>query len=375
MQIELNNLVKTYTSVDGLSKVTAVNGVSLTIPSNTIFGIIGKSGAGKSSLVRLVSMMEHPDSGEVYYDGKRVDNLEEKELVLKRRRIGMIFQNFNLFSSRSAGENIAYPMEICGVPKEQIEKRVDELLQIVELSDRKYARISTLSGGQKQRIAIARALANNPDILFCDEATSALDPQTTSSILNLIRKIQTQMNLTVVMITHQMEVVRDACSQVAVISDGKVVETGNVCDIFMNPKSPVTKDFISHIVSVAEKAPQPAPATQTTPQPATETTVPDTPQPAALQPATPQTQTEEIVRWSQEGGEYELSFPTQQQGEPVLSTLAKKFDVEFNIRAAGVQKLTEGTIGKMLVDFCGTEVAKALEYLKDKNIIVKKAGE
>lgn len=375
MQIELKNLVKTYTSADGLSKVTAVNGVSLTIPSNTIFGIIGKSGAGKSSLVRLVSMMEHPDSGEVYYDGKRVDNLEEKELVLKRRRIGMIFQNFNLFSSRSAGENIAYPMEICGVPKEQIEKRVDELLQIVELSDRKYARISTLSGGQKQRIAIARALANNPDILFCDEATSALDPQTTSSILNLIRKIQTQMNLTVVMITHQMEVVRDACSQVAVISDGKVVETGNVCDIFMNPKSPVTKDFISHIGSVAEKAPQPAPATQTTPQPATETTVPDTPQPAALQPATPQTQTEEIVRWSQEGGEYELSFPTQQQGEPVLSTLAKKFDVEFNIRAAGVQKLTEGTIGKMLVDFGGTEVEKALEYLKDKNIIVKKAGE
>ena len=374
MQIELKNLVKTYTSADGLSKVTAVNGVSLTIPSNTIFGIIGKSGAGKSSLVRLISMMEKPDSGEVYYDGQRVDNLEEKELVLKRRRIGMIFQNFNLFSSRSAGENIAYPMEICGVPKEQIEKRVDELLQIVELSDRKYARISTLSGGQKQRIAIARALANNPDILFCDEATSALDPQTTSSILNLIRKIQTQMNLTVVMITHQMEVVRDACSQVAVISDGKVVETGNVCDIFMNPKSPVTKDFISHIGSVAEKAPH-APATQTTPQPATETTVPDTPQPAALQPATPQTQTEEIVRWSQEGGEYELSFPTQQQGEPVLSTLAKKFDVEFNIRAAGIQKLTEGTIGKMLVDFGGTEVAKALEYLKDKNIIVKKAGE
>ena len=228
MQIELKNLKKTYKSPDGLNEVHAVDDVSLTIPSNQIFGIIGKSGAGKSSLVRLISMMERPDSGEVLYDGQRVDNLDEKSLVLKRRRIGMIFQNFNLISSRSAGQNIAYPMEICGLPKDQINKRVDELLEIVELSDRKNARISTLSGGQKQRIAIARALANNPDVLFCDEATSALDPQTTTSILNLIRKIQSTMNLTVVMITHQMEVVRDACSQVAVVNDGKVVEIGNV---------------------------------------------------------------------------------------------------------------------------------------------------
>ena len=235
MQIELNNLVKEYTSADGLAKIRAVDGISLSIPSNQIFGIIGKSGAGKSSLVRLVSMMESPDSGEVIYDGQRVDNLSEKELVLRRRRIGMIFQNFNLLSSRSAGQNIAYPMEICGVPKDQIEKRVDELLELVELSDRKNARISTLSGGQKQRVAIARALANKPDVLFCDEATSALDPQTTASILNLIRKIQSQMNLTVVMITHQMEVVRDACSNVAVINEGKLVEVGSVNDIFQFP--------------------------------------------------------------------------------------------------------------------------------------------
>ena len=163
MQIDLNNLVRVYDSADGLSKVAAVNDISLTIPSNQIFGIIGKSGAGKSSLVRLISMMEKPDSGEVLYDGQRVDNLDEKELVMRRRRIGMIFQNFNLFSSRSAGQNIAYPMEICGLPKDQINKRVDELLELVELSDRKDARISTLSGGQKQRIAIARALANKPD--------------------------------------------------------------------------------------------------------------------------------------------------------------------------------------------------------------------
>ncbi len=339
MQIELNNLVKEYSSADGLSKVRAVDGISLTIPSNQIFGIIGKSGAGKSSLVRLVSMMEKPDSGEVLYDGQRVDNLPEKDLVMRRRRIGMIFQNFNLLSSRSAGQNIAYPMEICGVPKEEINRRVDELLELVELSDRKDARISTLSGGQKQRVAIARALANNPDILFCDEATSALDPQTTASILNLIRRIQSKMNLTVVMITHQMEVVRDACSQVAVINEGKLVEVGTVNDIFLNPKSPVTRDFISHIGKDQKDV-----------------------------------NGSNIVRWSSEGGEYELSFPSDKQGAPVLSNIAKKFDVEFNIRAAGVQHLTNGTIGKMIVDFTGFEISEALEYLRSQNIIVEKAG-
>jgi len=342
MQLDLNNLKRTYTSPDGRS-VTAVDGVTLSIPSNQIFGIIGKSGAGKSSLVRLISMMEKPDEGEVLYDGQRVDNLDEKELVMRRRRIGMIFQNFNLFSSRSAGENIAYPLEICGVPKEEINKRVDELLEIVELSDRKDARISTLSGGQKQRIAIARALANKPDVLFCDEATSALDPQTTKSILNLIRKIQSQMNLTVVMITHQMEVVRDACSQVAVVNDGKIVELGSVKDIFLNPKSAVTKEFLSHISS------------------------------SQIEEGS---KNENMVRWSaSEGGELELSFPTQMQGAPVLSAVAKKYDVEFNIRAAGVQQLTEGTVGKMIVNFTGNEVTEAVDYLVSQGIIVEKVGE
>ena len=339
MEIELRKLKKSYISADKKSTVTAVNGISLKIPSNQIFGIIGRSGAGKSSLVRLVSMLERPDEGEVLYDGKRVDDLSEKELILRRRRIGMIFQNFNLFSSRSAAENIAYPMEICGVPKEKIEKRVSELLELVELSDRRDARISTLSGGQKQRIAIVRALANEPDILFCDEATSALDPQTTKSILDLIRKIQSRMNLTVVMITHQMEVVRDACSQVAVIHEGQVIETGSVKEIFLAPKSPVTKEFISHINSDSQNSEG------------------------------------GIVRWSEDGGEYELSFPQDQQGAPVLSQLAKKFDVEFNIRAAGVQKLTDSTVGKMIVDFSGRQLQEAVEYLRSQGIIVEKAGE
>ncbi|MDE5797820.1 MAG: ATP-binding cassette domain-containing protein, partial [Treponemataceae bacterium] len=206
MEIELNNLVKTYQKASAPGSVYAVRGISLRIPSNTIFGIIGKSGAGKSTLVRLVSLLERPDSGEVRFGGERVDNLSDRDLIARRRRLGMIFQNFNLFSSRNAAQNIAYPLEICGAPKAKIRARVAELLEVVGLADRAASPVSTLSGGQKQRIAIARALANSPDILFCDEATSALDPQTTLSILNLIREIQKKMSLTVVMITHQMEV-------------------------------------------------------------------------------------------------------------------------------------------------------------------------
>ena len=229
MQITLKNLKRDYGSLH------AVDGVSLEIPSNTVYGIIGRSGAGKSTLVRLVSMLETPDQGEVWYGDKRVDNLSREEMIQERRKIGMIFQNFNLFSSRTAAGNIAYPMEICRKSKEYIRKRTEELLALVGLEGRGDAPVSTLSGGQKQRIAIARALASEPSILFCDEATSALDPQTTRSILALIKEIQKKMNLTVVMITHQMEVVRDACDRVAVLDGGKVVEEGLVSDIFSSP--------------------------------------------------------------------------------------------------------------------------------------------
>ena len=229
MQITLKNLKRDYGSLH------AVDGVSLEIPSNTVYGIIGRSGAGKSTLVRLVSMLETPDQGEVWYGDKRVDNLSREEMIQERRKIGMIFQNFNLFSSRTAAGNIAYPMEICRKSKEYISKRTEELLAVVGLEGRGDAHVSTLSGGQKQRIAIARALASEPSILFCDEATSALDPQTTRSILALIKEIQKKMNLTVVMITHQMEVVRDACDRVAVLDGGEVVEEGLVSDIFSSP--------------------------------------------------------------------------------------------------------------------------------------------
>ena len=338
MEIILKNLRKTYKTKDA-PEVKAVQDVSLRIPSNGIFGIIGKSGAGKSTLVRLISLLESPDSGEVWYDNDRVDNLSEKAIIARRRRIGMIFQNFNLFSSRTVGENVAYPMEICNVSRAKIKSRIVEMLELVGLADRIDAPVSTLSGGQKQRVAIARALANQPDILFCDEATSALDPQTTHSILDLIRQIQKKMNLTVVMITHQMEVVRDACSQVAVIDDGKVVEQGSVEQIFIQPQSAVTRDFLSH-----------------------------------LQPSNVAKE-KEIVRWSEKGGKYILHFKDQMTDEPVLSRFARKFNVEFNIRAGGIHNLPDSKIGQLIADISGEEeeLKKAFEYLKSQGISVENA--
>ncbi len=245
MQLRLEHLNKTYTTKR--ASVTAVKDVSLDFPDNSIIGIIGKSGAGKSSLLRLASLLETPDRGEVYYDGVRVDHLPKKELNRRRLEIGMIFQNFNLFSSRTAGKNVAFPLELAGWNRRDIDARVKEMLALVGLEDREKSPITTLSGGQKQRVAIARALAPRPNILFCDEATSALDPQTTHEILDLIKKIHAGMNLTVVMITHQMEVVRDACQYVAVVDEGYVIETGAVSDVFRSPRHEITREFLSNI--------------------------------------------------------------------------------------------------------------------------------
>ncbi|MDD3056761.1 MAG: methionine ABC transporter ATP-binding protein [Sphaerochaeta sp.] len=333
MQITLQNLKRTYGTLH------AVNGISLFIPSNTIYGIIGKSGAGKSTLVRLVSLLERPDEGEVHFDDVRVDNLDKATLIQRRRRIGMIFQNFNLFSSRNAAQNIAYPLEINGTAKAEIDARVEQLLSLVGLEGRGKAPISTLSGGQKQRVAIARALACNPDILFCDEATSALDPQTTHSILSLLKEIQRKMSLTVVMITHQMEVVRDACDQVAVLNDGIVVEQGLVTDIFAHPQSDVTKDFLTHLVGVDEAA----------------------------------SSDDQMVHWSKKRGAYTLRFRGGTTDQPILSKITRMTGVDFNIRAGGVQKVGDMEIGTMLVDISGTEEerARAVEALNQMGVVVE----
>jgi methionine import ATP-binding protein metN len=328
--IRLVNVNKQY------GELQAVDNISLEIPSNTIFGIIGKSGAGKSTLVRLISLLERADSGEIYYGDSRVDTLTGKILRNQHKKIGMIFQNFNLFASRTAAGNIAYPLEIAGIPKRSIAAKVNEMLQVVGLEGRGDARVSTLSGGQKQRVAIARALAVSPDILFCDEATSALDPQTTRSILELLKRLQKDMNLSVVMITHQMEVVRDCCQQVAVIDNGAVAETGSVREIFSAPKSEVTKDFLMHI-----------------------------------NPLNPEDT--QLIRWSKSGGAYTLRFSGELTSEPVLSKISRDYGIEFNICAGGMQKVGDTVVGTLFVDINGSpeNMQKAFAYLNQNGIKVE----
>ena len=328
--IRLVNVNKRY------GELRAVDNISLEIPSHTIFGIIGKSGAGKSTLVRLISLLEPVDSGEIYYGDSRVDTLTGKLLRNQHKKIGMIFQNFNLFASRTAAGNIAYPLEIAGMPKRAITAKVEEMLHVVGLEGRGNARVSTLSGGQKQRVAIARALAVSPDILFCDEATSALDPQTTRSILELLKRLQKDMNLSVVMITHQMEVVRDCCQQVAVIDNGAVAETGSVREIFSAPKSEVTKDFLMHI-----------------------------------NPLNPEDT--QLIRWSKSGGAYTLRFSGELTSEPVLSKISRDYGIEFNICAGGMQKVGETVVGTLFVDINGSpeDMQKAFAYLNQNGIKVE----
>ena len=236
--ILLKQVTRTYDTVE------AVRQVDLIIPSSCIYGIIGRSGAGKSTLLRVMSLLETPDSGEVYYGDERVDTLRGMALLERRRRMGMIFQNFNLLGSRNVWGNIAYPLEIAGLHKKQIDRRVDELLELVDITGKRRARLKELSGGQKQRVAIARALAVNPEVLFCDEATSSLDPQTTRSILSLIHELQETLKITVVLITHQMEVIREICQEVAVLDEGRIVETGSVESIFNSPHAEATREMV-----------------------------------------------------------------------------------------------------------------------------------
>ena len=240
--IVIENVCKTFSSKDG--KVEALKNISLSIESGDIYGIIGMSGAGKSTLVRCMNFLEQPSEGRVLIDGKSLGDFSEKELRKQRESIGMIFQHFNLLMQKSVLENVCFPLYIQGKKKQEARKRAEELLEIVGLKDKKKAYPSQLSGGQKQRVAIARALASDPKILLCDEATSALDPQTTSSILELLKDINKKFGITIVIITHQMSVVREICTHVAIMNEGQVVEQGLVSEIFSRPKSAVAKEII-----------------------------------------------------------------------------------------------------------------------------------
>lgn len=323
--IEIINVNKVYPN-----GYHAVKDVSLTINDGDIFGVIGLSGAGKSSLIRLLNRLEEPTSGKVIIDGVDMTALNKKQLLERRKKIGMIFQHFNLLASRTVGENVAFSLEIVGWKKADIAKRVDELLELVELKDKKDYYPSQLSGGQKQRVAIARALANNPDILLSDEATSALDPKTTKSILDLIRNIQKKFGLTVVMITHQMEVIRDICNKVAVMSDGCVVETGGVHHIFSCPQSEVTKELISYLPGIEEKGVE-----------------------------LMKTPGKMIVR---------LEFLGVITDEPIISQAVRTFNIDFSILGGSIDHLSTMKVGHLFIELSGDmdQQKEAIDWFKNE---------
>lgn len=240
--IRIENLYKTFRTKKEENKV--LNGVNLEIEKGDIFGVVGFSGAGKSTLVRCINRLEEPDSGKIWIGDTEITALSKKELEDRRRKIGMVFQQFNLFDSKTVFQNIAYPLTLEKVSRSEIEQRVDKLLELVGLSDKKNSYPGALSGGQKQRVGIARALANNPDVLLSDEATSALDPQSTLSILDLLSKINQELGLTILMITHELEAAKRVCNKVAVLENGVITEQGSTRDIFLNPESSTGKIFL-----------------------------------------------------------------------------------------------------------------------------------
>ena len=245
--IKISHVEKIYNAPSG--KVHALRGIDLEIAKGEIYGIIGLSGAGKSTLVRCINMLERPTAGSVIVDGQDMMKLSEDELRGARKNIGMIFQHFNLLTTKTVYDNVAFPLTLTGTPSAEIAKKVEPLLELVGLKDKAKQFPSQLSGGQKQRVGIARALASDPKILLCDEATSALDPQTTKSILALIKDVNKKFALTVVVITHEMQVIKEICDKVAVISDGVIAEKGSVLDVFTNPQHRITKEFISVLLS------------------------------------------------------------------------------------------------------------------------------
>ena len=245
--IQLEHVSRTFREKS--MEVHALQDVSLHVREGEIYGIVGFSGAGKSTLIRLVNRLETPDSGTVRVNGQELASLKGKALTSLRRKIGMVFQQFNLLEGKTVFHNIAIPLQLEGWPKEKIERRVAEVLDFVELGEKKDAFVSQLSGGQKQRVGIARALATEPNILLCDEATSALDPQTTESILKLLKRVNQEMGITIMLITHQMQVIQMICDRVAVMENGKVVEEGNVLDVFGRPQAEVTKRFVRTVIN------------------------------------------------------------------------------------------------------------------------------
>ena len=335
--ITFKNVQKVYKSKE--TEVHALNGINLTVEEGEIYGVIGFSGAGKSSLIRCVNLLENPTSGQIFVDGVDLTTLPSRNLREAKRKIGMVFQHFNLLNSKTVFENVAMPLLLSGTPKKVIQERVDELLTFVGLVDKKHAFPDQLSGGQKQRVGIARALATKPSVLLCDEATSALDPQTTSAILQLLKKINQDYNITILLITHEMSVIRDICDKVAVMEDGKIIEQGTVFDIFSNPKTQTAQNFVQSVMN--DKLP------------------------AFVEKI--------IENKGSEQGIYQLHFVGEDTCYPFLSNVAKKFEVDVNVLFGNITELQGIPFGKIVVELTGesTEIQKALRYIELEKVSVK----
>ncbi|GGE26405.1 methionine import ATP-binding protein MetN 1 [Pullulanibacillus camelliae] len=323
-------------------RVEALKGISLEIGQGEIFGVIGFSGAGKSTLIRCVNLLERPTSGEVFIDGVNLQHLTASQLRKERKKIGMIFQQFNLLNAKTVFKNVAMPLIIDGRPKEEIEKRVNALLSFVGLSDKAKQYPDQLSGGQKQRVGIARALATDPHILLCDEATSALDPDTTQSILALLKKVRDELGITILMITHEMNVIRDICDKVAVIDGGVIVEQGSVLDVFSEPQQEITKNFVRTIIN----------------------------------DAIPPTIKALIKEKHQENDSmylYRVLFKGQSTHLPLLSTIAKRFPIDVNVIHGTITELQGIPFGHLIIEFQGepSAIEQVLSYIRQQEVTVR----
>lgn len=340
--IEIINVNKVF--YQGDKKIHALSNINLSIPQGCIFGVIGSSGAGKSTLIRCVNMLEAPTGGRVVVDGVDLTTLSKSELSKARRNIGMIFQHFNLLSSRTVFENVALPLELAGANRTHIESKVSELLILVGLADKRETYPANLSGGQKQRVAIARALASDPKVLLCDEATSALDPATTQSILELLKEINRTLNITILLITHEMDVVKSICHQVAIIGNGELVEKGTVGEIFAHPKTELAHQFIRSTLDLS---------------------IPEDYQSRLQSERVPGSYP--LVR---------LEFTGETVDAPVMSQIARKFNIDVSILSSDLDYAGGVKFGMMVAELFGNEEADnaAIEFLKQHKVKVEVLG-
>ncbi|WP_425916856.1 methionine ABC transporter ATP-binding protein [Acinetobacter sp. TSRC1-2] len=337
--IEFKNISKHY-QLKGQT-IRALDQINLEIPEGSIFGIIGYSGAGKSTLIRLINLLERPNEGQMIINQKDFTALDARSLRQERANIGMIFQHFNLLQTKTVAANIEMPLKLLGVSKAEREKRLNELLEFIDLKHKKDAFPDELSGGQKQRVGIARALANHPKILLCDEATSALDPQTTKSVLALLKKINQEQNITIVMVTHEMDVIETVCDYVAVMEQGKVIETGSTLEIFSQPQHPTTKNFIQTV----------------------------------LRQQLPVNILNNLENQNH-NSIYCLQFLGKSAQETVVQAVIKKFDISLNILFANMTEINGTVIGQMFIQLLGNPeiIQQAIEYLEQNGVKVEHSG-